>query len=138
VLSAPHFDPVRELLQRQGFNLSELEKTGQLVCENAQNLLGGFMFDGILEEHKFKCTIAGMIEKAKMGSGSRKAGLVRVFGEMVDLIWEPHPKATKRLEELWNEVIQIHSFPLLCAYSLVGKTNVLPQQLISCHSHDIS
>jgi len=138
VLSATHHAPVRQGLERQGFNLAELEETGQLTCENAKNLLASFMFEGVLDEHKFKTKIARMIEKAKMGSGSRKHGLVRVFGEMVDLIWAPHPKATERLEELWNEVIQIHSVPLLCAYSLAGTTNTLPSQLVSCHSHDIS
>jgi hypothetical protein len=78
-----------------------------------------------------------MIEKAKLGTGGRKHGIVRVFGEMVDLIREPHPKATQRLEELWNEVIRIHSVPLLCAYSLAG-TPYLPRPLVTCHSHAIS
>jgi MEDS: MEthanogen/methylotroph, DcmR Sensory domain len=138
VLSASHHAPVRQGLERQGFNLAELEDTGQLTCENAKNLLASFMFEGVLDEQKFKAKIARMIEKAKMGSGPRKHRLVRVFGEMVDLIWGAHPKATERLEELWNEVIQVHSVPLLCAYSLAGKTNPLPTQLMSCHSHDIS
>jgi hypothetical protein len=138
VLSEPHYDPVRHRLEREGFNLSDLEETGQLVCENAKNLLATFMFDGIIDEHKFKTKLDRMIEKAKLGSGSRKHGLVRIFGEMVDLIWESHPKATERLEELWNEVIQIHSVPLLCAYSLAGMPNALPHPLVSCHSHAIS
>ena len=138
VLAGPHYDPVRQRLDRQGFNLSDLEATGQLVCENAKDLLASFMFNGIIDEHKFKTKIDRMIEKAKLGTGLRKHGLVRVFGEMVDLIWAPHPQATERLEELWNEVIRIHSVPLLCAYSLAGKPNALPQPLVSCHSHALS
>jgi hypothetical protein len=138
VLSGPHYDPVRRRLEREGFDLAELEATGQLLCENAQNLLTGFMVDGIIDEHKFKTKIDRMIEKAKLGSGTRKHGLVRVFGEMVDLIWKPNPKATERLEELWNEVISIHSVPLLCAYSLSGTPDALPNPLLSCHSHALS
>jgi hypothetical protein len=138
VLSGPHYDPVRQRLERDGFNLAELEESGQLVCENAQSLLDNFLFDGIIDEHKFKTKIDRMIEKAKLGTGARKHGLVRVFGEMVDLIWGPHPKATERLEELWNEVIRIHSVPLLCAYSIAGTPNALPWRLESCHSHAIS
>ena len=65
-------------------------------------------------------------------------GWSRVFGEMVNLIWGSHPTATERLEELWNEVIEIHSVPLLCAYSLSGKLETLPRQLLSCHSYAIS
>jgi len=138
VLSGSHYDPVRQRLEREGFNLAELEETGQLVCENAQNLLDNFMFDGIIDEHKFKIKIDRMIEKAKLGTGTRKHGLVRVFGEMVDLIWGPYPQATERLEELWDEVIRIHAVPLLCAYSLAGTPNSLPQPLVSCHSHAVS
>jgi hypothetical protein len=138
VLSGPHYGPVRERLAREGFDLAELEATGQLVCENAQNLLTSFMVDGLIDEHKFKTKIDRMIEKAKLGSGNRKHGLVRVFGEMVDLIWKPNPKATERLEELWNEVISIHSVPLLCAYSLSGTPEGLPSPLVSCHSHTLS
>jgi len=139
VLSVTHYQPVRERLQAAGFNLAELEATGQLVCENAAGLLTHFMFDGIIDEYKFKSKIDRMIEKAKLGTGARKHGLVRVFGEMVDLIWTAHPKATERLEELWNEVIQVHSVPLLCAYSLTGpRTGPIPEGLTACHSHVVS
>ena len=138
VLSEPHYAPVRQRLEREGIELAALEETGQLICANAGNLLANFMLDGIIDEHKFKTKIDRMIERAKTGTGSRKHGLVRVFGEMVDLIWEPHPLATERLEELWNEIIKIHSVPLLCAYSLAGTSNALPQPLVSCHSHAIS
>jgi hypothetical protein len=138
VLSGLHYDPVRQRLEREGFDLTDLEATGQLVCENAKTLLSNFMFDGIIDEHKFKTKIDRMIERAKLGTGGRKHGLVRVFGEMVDLIWQPHPKTTERLEELWNEVIRIHSVPLLCAYSLSGTANPLPRPLVSCHSHVVS
>ena len=139
VLSSAHYNPVRQRLQDAGYNLTDLEETGQLICENAASLLTHFMLDGIIDEHKFKTRIDRMIEKAKLGTGGRKHGLVRVFGEMVDLIWAPHPRATERLEELWNEVIQVHSVPLLCAYSLAGTPdNALSDGLVACHSHAIS
>ena len=137
VLSAPHYEPVRQRLARDGFDLAGLEQTGQLLCENARNLLHNFMVDGFLDEHRFKTKIDRLIERAKLGTGSRKHGLVRVFGEIVDLIRASHPRATERLEELWNEVIQIHSVPLLCAYSLARTPNALSQRLVSCHSHAI-
>jgi hypothetical protein len=137
VLSEAHYEPVRERLTRQGFNLDDLESTGHLACENAGTLLGTFMFDGIIDENKFKTTIGGMIETAKAASVNGKRRQVRVFGEMVDLIWTPNPKATERLEELWNEVISAHSVPLLCAYSLSGKRNTLSERVLSCHSHAI-
>jgi hypothetical protein len=135
VLSDAHYEPVRARLEDQGFDLPNLEATGHLVCENARNLLGTFMFDGIIDEHKFKTGIGQMIQKSKTASGNRP---VRVFGEMVDLIWKNHPKANDRLEELWNDVIKAHSVPLLCAYSLSVTRGGLPKNIVGCHSHAIS
>lgn len=57
---------------------------------------------------------------------------------MVDLIRTLHPRATERLAKLWNEVIRVHSMPLLCAYSLAGASdNALSDGLglWRCHSH---
>ena len=40
-----------------------------------------------------------------------------VFGEMVDVLRHRSLPATMRLEELWNEILQIHRISLLCGYS---------------------
>jgi hypothetical protein len=64
---------------------------------------------------------------------------VRVFGEMVSLIWQSRQRATERLEELWNQVIQEHSVPLLCAYALAGnRPDAFPSSLLTCHSHAVA
>jgi hypothetical protein len=135
VLADAHYEPVRDRLEHQGFDLASLEATGHLICENARKLLGTFMFDGIIDDHKFKTGIGQMIQKSKTASGNRP---VRVFGEMVNLIWRNHPAANDRLEELWNDVIKTHSVPLLCAYSLSGTPGGLPNNIVGCHSHAIS
>jgi hypothetical protein len=87
-----------------------------VTCTDAANLLSEFMFDGIVDEHRFKTIIGTLIQEVKTRNPGRQ---VRLFGEMVSLTWQTSPKATRRLEELWNEVIQRHSVPLLCAYALV-------------------
>jgi hypothetical protein len=139
VMTSGHCEPIRQRLQEQGFNLKEMEATGQLVCKDAKELLSTFMFDGIIDEHRFKTDIGALIENAKRGGGSQPPRPVRVFGEMVDLIWEASPKPTQRLEELWNQVIEAHSVPLLCAYSLAGtKPDLFPASLLACHSHNIA
>jgi len=135
VMASAHCDPIRERLSEEGFDLAALEASGQLVCQNAKDLLGTFMFDGIIDELRFKTKIGAIIEKAKAGILKRP---VRVFGEMVDLIWTTSPKATRRLEELWNDVIDRHGVPLLCAYSLAGpRPDALPRELLACHSSTI-
>ena len=85
-----------------------------------------------VDEDAFKSKVGRLIDKGKRAS---PRGQVRVFGEMVDLLWMPNPKATRRLEELWNDVIKLHSVPLLCAYSLGGlRPDALPVSLLACHS----
>jgi hypothetical protein len=69
----------------------------------------------------------------------REQARVRAFGEMVDLIWTSSPTATHHLEQLWNRVIEAHSVPLLCAYSLGGSRPAeLTESLMACHSHAVA
>jgi hypothetical protein len=137
IMASIHCGPIRQRLEAQGFNLTELEASGKLVCEDAASLLATFMVDGILDEDRFKKTIIGMIQKAKIGEDGRDRP-VRVFGEMVDLLWRTDRRTTERLEELFNEVIVRQSVRLLCAYWLAGTTlSDFPETLISPHSHTI-
>lgn len=134
VMTEAHCEPILHRLKLDGFDVDALLASRQLICEPAENLLASFMFDGIIDDLLFKTKIGGVIEEAK--SHGRP---VRVFGEMVSLIWQSQQRATERLEELWNQVIQEHSVPLLCAYSLTGvKPDSLPQSLLACHSHAIA
>jgi hypothetical protein len=137
IMTAAHRDPIRARLQDDGFNLRALEAEGLLVIESAEDLLGTFLFDGILDELRFKINIGRRIMNAKWGAVNHPNRPVRLFGEMVDLLWETHLKTTQRLEELWNDIIEAYRVPLLCAYSLGGsKPNVLPQSLLACHAHN--
>ena len=136
VMKESHCEPIRTQLQVDGLDVAELEAHGRLVCVTAESLLGTFMFDGIIDDHLCKITIGRLIEKARAASLN---GEVRVFGEMVDLIWLPNPKATQRLEELWNQVVKLHSVPLLCAYSLGGsRPDALPDALLHSHSEALA
>jgi len=136
VMTEFHCEPIRTQLEDDGLDVAELEARGRFVCVTAESFLGTFMFDGIIDEDLCKITIGRLIEKARAASLNEE---VRVFGELVDLIWIPNPKATQRLEELWNQVIKLHSVPLLCAYSLGGnRPDVLPNALLQCHSEALA
>ncbi|HEY6393443.1 MAG TPA: MEDS domain-containing protein [Bryobacteraceae bacterium] len=139
VMTSDHTQPIRRRLEQEGFNLRQLERAGQLICEDAKDLLSTFTFDGVIDERVFKTKLGKLIEAAKASGGNRTERAVRVFGEMVDLLWKSNLRTTQRLEELWNEVIDAHSVPLLCAYSLAGpKPRDLPAPLLACHSHAIA
>ena len=137
IMASIHCGPIRQRLEAEGFNLTELEASGKLVCEDAADLLSTFMAGGIVDEDKFKNTIIGMIQKAKVGEGGR-ARPVRAFGEMVDLLWRTDRQTTERLEDLLNEVMGSQSVRLLCAYWLADtKPLDFPSALLAHHSHAI-
>lgn len=135
IMTANHFQPVLQRLKKDGFDTAALKSSGQLICEDAKVLLSSFLFDGIIDEHRFKTIVGNLIDEAR-SDGSRP---VRLFGEMVDLLWRTDHRSTQRLEELWNEVIDAYSVPLLCAYSLAGTTSAhFPTSLVGCHSHALT
>jgi hypothetical protein len=138
VMSADHCTPIRKRLEIEGYDVDALESSGQLACEEAESLMEQFMVGGMPDETLFKNAIAPIIERAaRSADGGRRP--VRVFGEMVSLLWGDDTAAADRLEQLWNDVIETHSVALLCTYSLNGrKQSSLPHELLRSHSHCIT
>ncbi|MEO6308272.1 MAG: MEDS domain-containing protein [Nitrospiraceae bacterium] len=99
---------------------------------DATDLLSAFMVDGWPNHTRFTATVGRIVQQAAL------AGPVRIFGEMVAVLWaEGQTRAAIRLEELWNELATRHAFSLLCAYPIAG----FPDQkadlaiLRVCHTH---
>ena len=137
VVTAKHADVIRQRLEQEGFDMPELQESGQLVFANAEDMLASFLLDGVIDEHRSKTGIGSLIDAARKHRA--RARPVRLFGEMVDLIWISNPEATLRLEELGNEVIESHSVTILWAYLVGGsRPNSLPAPLLACHSNALS
>lgn len=137
VVTTKNSDVIRQRLEQEGFDMPELEESGQLVFPNAEDMLASFLSRGVIDEHRFKTGFGSLIDKVGTHRGRTRA--VRVFGEMVDLIWTSNADATLRLEQLGNEMIQSHSVTVLCAYSVGGnKPASVPSPLLACHSHVLS
>ena len=67
---------------------------------------------GVIDVGAFDREVGSVIAKA-----SAAGGPVRVYGEMVQLLWDAgHVVAALELEGLWNEVIGEHRCSLMCAY----------------------
>jgi PAS domain S-box-containing protein len=82
---------------------------------------------------------AGVLETCR---AARAGARVRVFGEMVDLLWRAgNHVAAVRLEELWNELARLQCFMLLCAYSMgnfyMPGDGELYDKVCNRHSHVI-
>jgi len=133
-----HQAPFEQRLTAGGFDVAQLSREGDLVFIDAEEMMAKFMLDGMPDAAIFKTLVASVIERARNSS----LGLprkVRLFGEMVSLLWtKGNVEAALRLEQLWNEVIELYSVPLLCTYSLVNPTSQsFPEELLSAHSHTI-
>ena len=90
------------------------------------------MVNGWPDEELFTNTVNDIITRAR-GNGRK----VRVFGEMVAVLWaEGNAGATVRLEHLWNELQTHEHFPLFCAYPRSGFTQdaAVSMQMI-CDTH---
>jgi signal transduction histidine kinase len=82
---------------------------------------------------RFAEIFGGMVAQAAAGGRA-----VRVFGEMVALLWaEGSYAGTVRLEELWNGLRAAHPFVLFCAYPITGLDGDAHAQPFSdvCRAH---
>jgi hypothetical protein len=139
LMTSDHCGPIRQQLTTYGCNLPMLEATGELFCIDAESLMSQFMLDGDINEYRFLNIIGGIIETAEQSSAARTLRPVRVFGEMVNVLWGRSEQKTARIEELWNHIIAAHPVSLLCAYFVGGtRPAELPDCLLSPHSHAIA
>jgi hypothetical protein len=135
VATEAHLAAIDSRLRHAGFELEDLEAWGQLTMIEASQLLSRFMVDGRIDAARFRSVLADIIEGAR---GRGRYPRVRIYGEMVNLLWRHDPAATRCLEELWNEAIQAHSVSLLCGYGVReedGADRAFPHDLRALHSH---
>ena len=87
---------------------------GQLLMLDARQTLAEFMIGDKPDPDLFRETISRVLTRLRDGHPNAR---IRAFGEMVDLLWrDGNSRAAIRLEELWDDAVNDHSFCLLCAY----------------------
>jgi hypothetical protein len=113
--SDQRFEIARELKSRS-FDLLALERSHDLLLLDAEQTLSTFMTNGKPNPRKFRNQICGLLEQACRG---RTSCTVRVFGQMVDVLWQRGERdAAIQLETLWNHLVQTAAFSLLCGYAM--------------------
>lgn len=138
IVTEAHRSAIKRYLKSDG-HVEVLEASGQLVFLDAAELMNTFMVDGNPDSKLFKTGIRTIIERASRDPHTGRNREVRLFGEMVSLLWPSNSPAAERLEELGNEVIEEYSIPIFCAYSLNGpRRSPLSESLIRAHSHSIA
>ena len=114
VATAPHGASIRAELTAMGVNSQEPIDRGELLMLDANEVLHRLMVDGQPDPERFAHTINPVVDKAA-GTGKR---LVRIYGEMVDVLWSSgREDAALSLEVLWHQLIAGRKCSLLCGYS---------------------
>jgi PAS domain S-box-containing protein len=137
IATPPHREQLDARLRAQGVELAPACAQGQYIALDAAETLAQFMVDGWPHAQRFADVIGNIIAGAR-----KRYAHVRVFGEMVALLWAAgHGDAALQLEALWHDLLKTYAFPLLCAYPIRGfvKGAHAQQFLTVCmaHSHVI-
>jgi len=114
VATAAHHCDFESALDAAGVDVAALVGTERYLALDARETLARFMDGGTPDAASFARTVGPLIERA--GRAGRR---VRIYGEMVALLWDDGEVAAAiALEELWNDLAATHDFILLCAYPM--------------------
>jgi hypothetical protein len=106
---------------------------GSYVMLDAGETMSRFIINGRPDAAAFWATISPVL-----AATGRKQGPVRVFGEMVAVLWDIGlVDAAIELEALWNEISKQYSFTLLCAYPAAAVSDEADSDSIAqvCSAH---
>jgi signal transduction histidine kinase/ActR/RegA family two-component response regulator len=116
VATKPHRDALDERLRACGIDVVAAKASGQFVSLDANETLSKFMADNTPNHEGFRAVVETLI-----ASTAETRPRVRVFGEMVALLWaDGNSSAAIKLEELWNDLHKDRPFSLFCAYPMEG------------------
>lgn len=112
VATAEHRAAVEALLLP--YDVDGARASGGYLGLDAADMLAAFMVDGTPDEDRFQRSIGAIVDAATADGTP-----VRVFGEMVALLWDDgNVAAAVHLEGVWNELAAGYQFALLCAYPM--------------------
>jgi PAS domain S-box-containing protein len=120
IATETHREGLAQRLAERGLDMARAVKRGRYVSIDAADTLSKITLNGSPDAGRFADIIGGTIARAKAAAEDQNPSVV-IFGEMVALLWaEGKSEATIRLEQLWNDLAQTHSFSLRCGYPMKG------------------
>lgn len=118
VTTPQHREALTASLSAAGSSLDDAIAGGQCHVADAADTMAGFLRDDAPQEELFFASIGGLLD-----SVARSGRPVRIFGEMVALLWQRgNVQAAIDLEVLWNRLAKVQRFSLLCAYPTASLT----------------
>lgn len=128
--TADHVRLFFELLTDAGLDPGAEMGTGSLLVLDAQDALERIVGDGEPNWSEFRTTVTAALDTLE----SRGYRNVRIYGELVDVLWhDGRTAAAIRLEEFWNSLAGEREFSLFCCYTLDG----LAEDVYSSPLHEI-
>jgi PAS domain S-box-containing protein len=137
VATKSHRVALERRLSAHGLDAAKAILQGRFVVLDATETLSKLMVNGSVDDRRFNDIIGGVLTQVRSAvDGTERR--VAVFGELVALLWaEGKPQMAIRVEQLWNDLAESHSFSLLCAYPMTGfhnETHIEPF-LTMCGQH---
>ncbi|MBV8369510.1 MAG: MEDS domain-containing protein [Candidatus Eremiobacteraeota bacterium] len=111
------------------------DRSRAIVCLDAQATLDRFMVNGQPDWRRFEQTVGGIVRGLRR---SAPAGTLRVYGEMVGLLWQAgQGEAAVCLENFWNVLLGDDEFALFCGYPIdvFSEEFTAAEELLRTHSH---
>jgi PAS domain S-box-containing protein len=120
IATKAHRDRLSRRLRARGLDVAAVTAEGRYIALDAQVTLSKFMLEGWPDPIRFADVIGNVMTSAREHAQGPNSS-VTAFGEMVSLLWaEGKCEAAIRLEQLWNELMKVQSFSLLCAYPMAS------------------
>lgn len=114
VATRRHLDATLAGLEADGCDTGGALAAGALRVFDADAALSRFMVGSHPDPVRFTSVLGRVVADA-----ARRGGGVRVYGEMVALLWEQGSvQAAIEVEQLWNRIAVDQRFALLCGYPL--------------------
>jgi anti-sigma regulatory factor (Ser/Thr protein kinase) len=132
VATSQHLKALVDTLRVMGLDSDEAPVAGQLLLLDAEETLRSFATVSGLDRDRF---LASVVQRV-IDAGADGAP-VRVFGEMVSLLWEAGDvQGAIALEAMWNVLSVRLDFDLMCAYpaSLIETSSLLEVRAV-CDQH---
>jgi PAS domain S-box-containing protein len=132
-----HLEGLEHRLGARGLDTHKASQQGRYLALDASETLAKIMLEGMPDASRFAEIVGGAIAQTRASVKAARPEIA-AFGEMVSLLWtEGKIDAAIRLEQLWNELANKHSFSLRCAYPVAnfyGEKNAQPLMRV-CAAH---
>lgn len=116
IATQSHRDAFAAGLQRRGIDVDRVLANGRLALLDAREVLDTVMDGSLPDPIAFRRIIGGLLTTAELRSSHP---CMRVYGEMVDLLWKDrNANGALKLEDLWNAISVEHPLALMCAYAM--------------------